>query len=209
MDYIATPWDAERNAAEKMRELGNADAKATPVGPDGGLDVVSTRAVAQVKHHFNPVGRADLQRLFGARAHKTDLDLLFFSRSGYSRHAVEYAYAVGMVLFKYDLEGDLKPINEVAQNLVNAQAEKKRAAERMAAARKAPLPSSDRIGQTPGKPESSQGFFEISAVIILAYGLWSFFGLGLGMDKTAGIPVGIVCGIISVAMLVRAFKRTT
>lgn len=39
--------DAELIAAEWMRYLGFADAVATPVGADGGIDVVSARAVAQ------------------------------------------------------------------------------------------------------------------------------------------------------------------
>ncbi|MDV7091081.1 hypothetical protein [Rhodococcus opacus] len=49
MEYITTPEAAELNAAARMRELGYPDARVTGRGADGGVDVVSDRAVAQVK----------------------------------------------------------------------------------------------------------------------------------------------------------------
>ncbi len=55
--------DAERNAALWMRRWGYEDAAAAPGGPDGGVDVRSSRALGQVKYQAVLVGRPELQRL--------------------------------------------------------------------------------------------------------------------------------------------------
>ena len=53
---IRTAVDAEVAAAEFMRRIGFADAKRTPSGADGGIDVIAAGAVAQVKTHMKPIG---------------------------------------------------------------------------------------------------------------------------------------------------------
>lgn len=113
MGHIRSAREAELNAAVRMRELGYPDAEATPIGPDAGIDVVATGAVAQVKRESHAVGRPALQRLFGAAA-GADVDLLFFSSSEYSRHAVEYADRVKIALFTYDVLGEICPANDRA-----------------------------------------------------------------------------------------------
>jgi hypothetical protein len=48
--------DAELVVCDWMKMHGYLDARLTTSGADGGVDVVSRRAVAQVKHHLKPVG---------------------------------------------------------------------------------------------------------------------------------------------------------
>lgn len=105
MDYIITPHQAELNAAAKMREMGYTDAQATTGGSDGGIDVRSSAALAQVKWRGGVVGRPDLQNLYGARGSDTSKALLFFSASGFSKQATEYANQVGIELWVYDPTG--------------------------------------------------------------------------------------------------------
>lgn len=114
--------DAELNAAEWMRYMGFNDATATPLGVDGGLDVVASGAVAQVKAEATASGAEALQRLVGTAQlppHRGKA-CLFFSSAGYTRSAVSYALGVGLALFIYDGFGDMAPSNEYAGNLIPA-----------------------------------------------------------------------------------------
>ncbi|WP_109527720.1 restriction endonuclease [Nocardia aurea] len=120
MEYIRTPAQAEQNAARKMRELGFFDAVATTGGADGGIDVRASNAVAQVKWRGGVTGRPELQRLFGARGADFSSKLLFFSATGYSQQAHEYAMSSGIALFTYEPTGDLRPENRLASSLVNS-----------------------------------------------------------------------------------------
>jgi hypothetical protein len=115
VEYITTPEAAESNAAARMRELGYCDARVTGRGADGGVDVVSDRAVAQVKQESYQTGRPALQRLYGARGDDRSRDLLFFSAAGYSRQAVMYADTVGIALFTYDVLGRIAAANPVGR----------------------------------------------------------------------------------------------
>lgn len=63
---IRTWQDAEENAAEWMRYMGYADAMVTNGGADGGIDVVSQHAVAQVKREAVAVGSPMIQKFYGA-----------------------------------------------------------------------------------------------------------------------------------------------
>ena len=115
MAVITTPRDAELAAALKMRLLGFADAKATAIGPDAGIDVVAARALAQVKWEVSKTGRPALQRLYGARGARTDKDLYFFSLAGYSDHAIAYAQEHRMFLYLLRVDGSAVPANHFAQ----------------------------------------------------------------------------------------------
>lgn len=109
---------AELNAARWMRMWGWYDAAVTPTGADGGIDVRSSGALAQVKWEAKQVGRAALQKLVGAAALEHELALLFFSGAGYSREALTYANAVGMALFKYGLDGSTEAMNDAARAIL-------------------------------------------------------------------------------------------
>ncbi len=118
--HVLTPREAEEMAAHHMRGLGHPDASANPGrGADGGLDVTARHALAQVKFRGGRAGRPDLQRLYGARADRTDLELWFFTGPGYSDEAVEYADQHGMVLFTFDLAGTLTPANDAASDVLD------------------------------------------------------------------------------------------
>lgn len=118
MDYIRTPQDAERNAAIRMRELGFSDSEVTTGGADGGVDVISGAALAQVKWRGGVVGRPEIQNLYGARGVDTSRRLLFFAASGYSAHAIEYAEATDVALFTYEPDGRISAVNDHAERLL-------------------------------------------------------------------------------------------
>ena len=117
---IRTPHDAEECAAEWMRVLGYADATATPVGADQGIDVMSSTAIAQVKTETVPVGRPALQNLAGVAAAEGK-GALFFSLSGFRATALEWADRVSMALFEFDYQGTPRPCNEHAHRMFARQ----------------------------------------------------------------------------------------
>src|SRR5699024_7579764 len=105
-------WEsAEYNAARWMQYWGFNDARVTQGGADGGVHLVSTSALAQVKFEAHQVGTPTLQRLVGARRNHFHKKLIFFSGAGYARPAVEYANEMSIALFKYDLLGTMTPVN--------------------------------------------------------------------------------------------------
>lgn len=92
--------EAEILVWEWMRDHGHPDADLTQSGADGGVDVVSRRAVAQVKHHAKPVGISFVQRL-AAVANAERKAALFFSCSGYTAAARSWAETNGVQCFVY------------------------------------------------------------------------------------------------------------
>ncbi|MFZ2178586.1 MAG: restriction endonuclease [Rhodococcus sp. (in: high G+C Gram-positive bacteria)] len=120
MTRIRTAAEAEVNAAEQMRLLGYADATALPGGADGGIDVYSSQAYAQVKWRGGTAGTHDLENLYGARGTSRSRELLYFSRAGYTDDAREYANAVGIALFGCEPDGDTPPVGDRALDLVSA-----------------------------------------------------------------------------------------
>ncbi|NDZ93342.1 restriction endonuclease [Streptomyces sp. SID6673] len=122
MQYISTPHQAELNAQDQMRSWGFIDAVATTGGADGGLDVRSSRALAQVKWKGGVTGRPDVQNLYGARGAGTE-QLFFFSASGYSDQAITYADQVGILLVTYDPLGAVEGVNQAARRFLADMAE--------------------------------------------------------------------------------------
>jgi hypothetical protein len=113
-------WQAaEANAAAWMRHWGFPDAGVTESGRDGGIDVRATGALAQVKREAKPVGRPAVQNLVGARGRDASLHLFFFSLSGYSQTAFEYAAQIGIALFQYDRFGSMTGVNARARRIVD------------------------------------------------------------------------------------------
>lgn len=106
----------EQAAAAAMRQLGFPDAVVTPRGSDGGVDVRSARAVAQVKARLTATPRPEVQQLFGvARAeHKLGI---FFSLAGFTAGAIEWAEQAGVALFVLESTGGVRPIGAVATAL--------------------------------------------------------------------------------------------
>lgn len=115
---IRTPADAEEAAARWIRYWGVDDALVTAAGADGGKDVDAREVVAQVKAHANPIGRPDIQNLYGVATAEGKTPL-FFSLSDYTRQASEWADQVGVALFLFDLEAVPEPVNLAARRFVN------------------------------------------------------------------------------------------
>ena len=114
---IRTPRDAELAAVASMKYLGFSDAQETPVGADEGIDVNSTRAVAQVKAYMVPVGRPDVQNLAGVAAAEKKRGV-FFALSGYTPQAIQWADKANVALFSFDLQGRPEAVNSVAHKLL-------------------------------------------------------------------------------------------
>lgn len=121
MQYITTAEAAEQNAAVRMRELGFADARVTNAGSDGGIDVRSKHALAQVKWQGAQVGRPAVQQLYGARGRRHEVQLFFFAATGYSQHAVQYADECEIRLFTFDPLGAASPANRAARQFLEGK----------------------------------------------------------------------------------------
>lgn len=117
-EILLADWrDAEDLAAWYMREiLGMQGARTTGSGNDQGIDVVSDLGVAQVKHVAVPIGAPMVQSALGAG--HGNVAVLFFSLSGFTRQAEEFADRAGVALFGYDIYGDVRAGNENARVLV-------------------------------------------------------------------------------------------
>lgn len=112
---VLTWQDAETLAAAHMRRYGFEDARSTASGADGGLDVVATFGVAQVKFLSAPVGRPVVQALRGA-AHGYE-HAFFYALSGYTASAVQFADEAAVALWQFDQFGTVWPINGWAEGV--------------------------------------------------------------------------------------------
>lgn len=108
--------DAQVVAQEWMRYFGYIDARVGPDGPDGGVDVDSSVAVAQVKAEMRPTGRPVVQHIFGVAAHEGK-SALVFSLAGYTDDAVDWATEAGVALFRFDLSGEPEPVTGAAKDM--------------------------------------------------------------------------------------------
>lgn len=103
--------DAECEARDWMRRNGCRDASLTGNGTDGGVDVRSKVAVAQVKFWLTkPVGLSEVQRLYGIAAAEGRRALLF-SVLGFTPAAVAWADKHGIGLLSL---GPVRPLNRHA-----------------------------------------------------------------------------------------------
>lgn len=193
--------DAERLAAHWMRQWGYGDARTTNRGADGGVDVRSSWAIAQVKFQGSQTGRPHLQRLFGAREHQTQLHMFFFSRSGYSRDAIAYANGVGMVLFTFRADGAVEPANAIAsQFLDNVARTQREAEEAWVAQRRAARRAATRgvpTGRVDALRESAPRWLLWAAVLALIGALYVFFD---GPRFAAGVLVLAAVGLCAASV---------
>lgn len=113
----STPREAELLVRDWMRHMGVRDAEATKYTGDGGVDVVSRRFIAQVKHYTTPVGVAAIRELKGV-ATVDGREALFFALSGYTPAAIAFAERAEVALFVYsDRKGTLTPMNTAARRV--------------------------------------------------------------------------------------------
>lgn len=117
--FRANTWArAELNAARLLQEWGWPDARVTPPGPDGGLDVVGTNVVAQVKTRAHDIGAPAIREFVGAAHGLPDAQKVFFSASGYTRQAVEVADRTDTALFAFEARGAGEPVNPAARRII-------------------------------------------------------------------------------------------
>ncbi len=116
MVIVTDSRSAELAAQAHMRWLGHEDAQALPIGPDGGVDVASSQAVAQVKDHGKPIGSADVQQLFGVATAQQKLPI-FYSRAGFTPKAQEFADLVRLPTFRLGPDSAWHPTNQSATAL--------------------------------------------------------------------------------------------
>lgn len=98
-----TPRQAEKLAARWMKYMGAMDARVSQATRDGGVDVISSRFAAEVKHHAVPVGPVPVRAIAGV-AYSQGKIPVFFSLNGYTRDAESFGRQAGVLLFVYDPE---------------------------------------------------------------------------------------------------------
>ena len=106
---------AESLVAQWMRWLGVFDAEVTKFVGDGGIDVESSKYIAQVKNYNGLVGIAAIRELAGVAAVDGRV-ALFFTSGTYPKNADAWAESAGIYLFQYDAkEGKLRACNSLAR----------------------------------------------------------------------------------------------
>jgi hypothetical protein len=100
-----------------MVYFGYADAQLCRGGPDAGIDISSTDAVAQVKAGETPTGRPVVQQLSGIAGQVGKRPVLF-TVSGVTDEAREWADKAGIALFQLSLAGQPRALNPPAQEMM-------------------------------------------------------------------------------------------
>ena len=196
---IHTWSDAEVFAVSILRTWGYSDATLTKSGADGGLDTTGAHVAGQVKHRSAPTGRPDVQRLFGARGTGTN-DLVFFSRSGFSPPAIDYAETHDVALFSYDQSGRVTAHTRCADRMMPASTDTQHVSL---------APGSATNGATPD--DGGVGCFLFGVLAGVALAVWAWVtsdhpgGVGglLGMIAMAGF----FGALVAVGSEERAAKR--
>lgn len=98
--FIADAHAFEEYMAMWMQWLGWSDARAMPVGPDGGIDVTATGALGQAKHWDNEVGIEEVQRHNGVCEGIPKHGRVFLAKNGYTPQAIKWANDHGLPLFQ-------------------------------------------------------------------------------------------------------------
>ena len=117
MSAFGPSWTAEDIAADWMRRHGFRDATVMSGGVDTGVHVIASRAVAQVRTSFTPVGPEDLSRLVRDSRTMSGCQRIFFSLSGYSEEARDYAEEHSIALLVAGRNGSIVPANAWGENL--------------------------------------------------------------------------------------------
>lgn len=110
--------EAEHLAAQWLAYLGEDNVLVTRAKNDGGIDVVSSRCVAQVKNYQGSVGVPEIRELVGAASVDGRFPV-FFTSGVYTKAAVEFANQANVHLFIYDaVSGTLDGANAPAQKFL-------------------------------------------------------------------------------------------
>ena len=155
---------AESLCAEWMNFLGEDKVAVTSATADGGIDIVSSLSVAQVKNYSGSVGVAPVRELVGV-ASVDGRKPMFFTSGTYTQGAVTLADKAGVALFIYSAErGTLDPANLIAKKRLD-QLGKKQADSRniSGASKQGADPKSSQSSKTAGnfssgvKPRKQEG----------------------------------------------------
>jgi hypothetical protein len=103
-----------------MTHWGYVGAVETPPSRDGGIDVVSETAIAQVKDTKAKVGPDAVQQLSGIAAVENKA-ALFFARTGYTAGARAFALRARVALFSFDGQGRPHPENDQARAIASGR----------------------------------------------------------------------------------------
>jgi hypothetical protein len=114
---VKTAAAAERYAAEFMVACGFSDVAVTSPGADGGVDVWSAEAVAQVKMEGISTGRPVIQALHGIGQLERRACLVF-SLAGFTADAVNWATRADVALFEFALDGAVVARSPLGMNLL-------------------------------------------------------------------------------------------
>ena len=112
---------AERTAADWMRRHGFRDATVMNGGVDTGVHVIASRAAAQVRTSFAPVEPEDLSRLVRDSRTMSGCQRIFFSLSGYSDRAMQFAEEHCIALLVVGRDGSVVPANAWGENLFGSR----------------------------------------------------------------------------------------
>lgn len=112
--------EAEEAALAWMRRNEFIGARLTQGGADGGIDVISEAAVAQVKAEAKPTGRPAVQRIHGVATNQ-GCRALFFSTASYTSQAVDWADEAGVALFLLMSVRTVVPVNVHSQRIVDGR----------------------------------------------------------------------------------------
>ena len=113
---VVTTWKhAEELARDFFVYLGFHDARLTGDGADGGVDVISSRALGQVKMHSKGVGRPDVQGLVGVASVERKIPIFFAMM--YTSDAVNWAERAKVALFRFERSGEIGAVTEAASLL--------------------------------------------------------------------------------------------
>lgn len=119
LTWIDSPEAAEYAILNWMQNHGYPDARATRRGADHGLDISSTGAVAQVRWRNAPATEASVRDLSGARRNFLERELFFFSATGFTSSAVDWADDTLVALFKYNFVGGVLAQNNAARRILS------------------------------------------------------------------------------------------
>jgi hypothetical protein len=106
---LPAPRDAEHFeeiCAIFLKRIGHGSAMRTPTGPDGGIDVISIRAVGQAKFHpSQKVSAEPIRALAGSRLEHEKQEAYFFHYGpGYTDDAINVGHKLGAKLYEFDAQ---------------------------------------------------------------------------------------------------------
>lgn len=111
--------EAEHLCARWLAYLGEETVEVTRAKSDGGIDIVSSRCVAQVKNYKGSVGVVPIRELVGVASVDGRFPV-FFTSGNYTKAAVDFSEAANVYLFRYDAEaGTLDARSSIARKALS------------------------------------------------------------------------------------------